>query len=86
MIAAIVSGLDEKHQAQVLVAWLVDQIPSGLHHLVHIVQADAPSVNREEAPDVRTMEGSMAVLLAQADVNPAVRTLVMTMAQAFKPL
>ena len=82
MLESILKGLDEKHHAQVLVAWLLDQIPAGFEGLVHIVK-DSSSFVREEIPDVRTMEGSLKVLAAQADANPAVRKLVMTMAAAF---
>ena len=83
MIESILKGLDKKHHAQVLVAWLLDQIPDGFGDLVHIVR-DTSSFAREEAPDVRTIEGSLKVLAAQADANPAVRKLVITMASAFQ--
>lgn len=80
---SIVTGMDEKHQSQVLVAWLVDQIPPEFQHLVHVVKAESSSLVREQAPDVNTVEGALAHLAAQAEVSTSVRKLVLTLAGAF---
>lgn len=78
----IITGLGEEHQAQAIVLWLTDQVPSQFQHLVHIVRAES-SVVREEVPDIRTIEGSMVVLEKQAESNENLRTVLMNLAMAF---
>jgi hypothetical protein len=82
MAVRIITGLNEDHQAQALVSWLSDQIPGQLQHLVHIVRSES-SVVREDAPDIRTVEGSLAILEKQAESNEALRTVLMNLAKAF---
>lgn len=84
LMEMILSGIEEHHQSQLLLAWLSDQVSPEYQHLVHIVRSDKLSARRDVA-DLATVEGSLAALSAQADVNPAVRTLILTMAQAFNP-
>ena len=82
MMEIILGGMQERHQSQALVAWLVDQIPLNLQHLVYVVKADS-SGKAEEPPDVNTLEGALALLATQAEANSSLRKLVLTMAEAF---
>ncbi len=84
-LGLLLEGMDEKHQGQGLVMWLRDQIPAQFLHRVHVVQSDAPSIKREETPDIRTIEGAVSLLSAQAESNEALRAVLLSMAKAFTP-
>lgn len=78
----ILSGLEEEHRQQALMAWLVDQVPAEYQHLVHIVRSGAVE-QRPEPPDIDTVAGSLEVLGVQAEKNEAVRVVLKNLAAAF---
>lgn len=80
----LLTGLDGGHRAQALVLWLQDQIPAQFQSLVHIVRSETSCVLRKELPDIKTIEGSLAILASQAETNEAVRLVLRNMASMFK--
>lgn len=82
-LTMLLGGLEQEHRAQALILWLQDQIPAQYQDLVHVVRANGSPAVREEAPDIRTIEGSLSVLGGQAEKNEAVRRVLMDMALAF---
>lgn len=79
----VLTGLDQENRAQGLVCWLMDQVPSQFSDLVHIVRSESDSFVVNDAPDIQTIEGSLAVLVAEAEKNDALRSVLMNMALAF---
>lgn len=77
----ITEGLLEKDRAQAVVSWLRDQLPKSHGHLVEIREANA--MVRDEMPNVKTLEGAMAILYKKAESNEALRIALLNMAKAF---
>ena len=82
MAMQIIGGLQEEHQGQALVSWLVDQIPPQFHHMVHIVRSETGKL-QDSSPDIGTLEGTLLILGIQAESNDALRVCLFNMARAF---
>lgn len=82
MMEQIIMGMNEEDQPQALVCWLRDQIPADLAGLVHVVRSEK-SIVQDKPIDIKTVEGSLAVLSKESESNEKVQRLLTSMAAMF---